>query len=336
MGWHFIGFDIDGSIDSQEIVRERLDRIVDLRSQERDLRLWASSNAIRKLKRTLRDLRVQRNALGHDRWLSFIGSGDYHHITSLLLESLPDHLRPVNLVLIDNHPDWTNLPPAYHCGNWVSTTLKLPWIDSVVMVGQDSEDLNAGNLLFAPFEYLNLARLRLYPYEREHLFTALRWPRQVRAAVDIEHARGGTKMFFNTIRKSGIEKIASEIACRLAGQNVYLSIDKDALSTDYALTDWDQGRLTLSEITYLLQKLAASCNLIGADVCGETAPRPLTGPLKRFDSGRLWNEQRHDFTAANALNQNTNMRLFDAFKRAIAVGASASAATGQGHLQAVN
>ena len=66
MGWHFIGFDIDGSIDSQEIVRERLDRIVDLRSQERDLRLWASSNAIRKLKRTLRDLRgaaIEMNGL---------------------------------------------------------------------------------------------------------------------------------------------------------------------------------------------------------------------------------------------------------------------------------
>jgi arginase family enzyme len=318
MGWHYIGFDIDGSIDSQQTVSDKLDKIVNLRSQERDLRLWGGKRAIAKFKRTLRDLRAQRN----DRWVSFVGSGDYHHVTSLLLESLPDHLKPVNLVLIDNHPDWTDLPPAYHCGNWVSTVLKLPWIDSVIMVGQDSSDLAPGNLFFAPFEYLNLARLRLYPYEREHLLTPLRWPRQVRAAVDIEYGRTGTKMFFNTVHKLGIEKIASEIACRLAGQNVYLSIDKDALSTQYALTDWDQGRMTLWQVTHLIQKLAGSCNLIGADVCGETAPQPLTGPLKRFDSGRLWKEERHDYAVANALNENTNIRLLEAFKRAINTGAA--------------
>ena len=313
MSWQFFGIDIDGSISGQSALAQRLDKVADLKSLEGDLRLWANEKGIRKLRMALRDLRIRRDF----RWLSFLGSGDFHHVTSLLLEALPEECKPLTLVLIDNHPDWTHLPPAYHCGNWVSLVLQQRWVDSVVMIGQNSDDLEAGNLWFSPFEDLYAGRLRLYPYAKECIFAPLRWPRQVRAATGTERRAGGTNMFFKTVKSKGIDRVAGEIAASLAGTNVYISIDKDVLDPDYALTDWDQGKLSLAELAAVIQKIAASCNLVGADICGEMAPNPLKGPLKQIDSMRLWQSQRHDWQTANAINQETNMRLLDTFTRVL-------------------
>jgi hypothetical protein len=124
-------------------------------------------------------------------------------------------------------------------------------------------------------------------------------------------------MFFKTVLSKGIDRVASEIAASLAGTNVYISIDKDVLSTDYALTDWDQGKLSLAELAAVVQKIAASCNLVGADICGEMAPKPLKGPLKQIDSMRLWQPQQHEWSTANTVNQETNMRLLDTFTRVL-------------------
>jgi arginase family enzyme len=313
MSWQFFGLDIDGSIAAQTRVTERLDKTINLRALERDLRLWGNERAIRKLRSALRDLRIRKDF----HWLSFVGSGDFHHVTALLLEALPEEFKPLSLVLVDNHPDWTHLPPAYHCGNWVSSVLHQRWVDSVVMIGQNSDDLEARNLWFSPFEDLYAGRLKLYPYSKECIFAPLRWPRQVRAATGTERRAGGTNMFFKSVQSKGIEKVASEVAASLAGANVYISIDKDVLSTEYALTDWDQGKLSLAELAALVQKIAASCNLVGADICGEMAPQALKGPLKLIDSARLWQGQRHDWQEANALNQETNMRLLDTFTRTL-------------------
>lgn len=50
----------------------------------------------------------------------------------------------------------------------------------------------------------------------------------------------------------------------------YLSIDKDALSEEYAITNWDQGSLTLSQMKDYIAFFASNAKLIGVDVCGET------------------------------------------------------------------
>lgn len=50
---------------------------------------------------------------------------------------------------------------------------------------------------------------------------------------------------------------------------IYLSIDKDVLSPSQVLTNWDQGRFSLKTLNRLLQVLAASGSIIGADICGE-------------------------------------------------------------------
>ena len=49
---------------------------------------------------------------------------------------------------------------------------------------------------------------------------------------------------------------------------VYLSVDLDVLSPEFARTDWDQGGLTLPELTRALRRVAGSRPLLGVDLCG--------------------------------------------------------------------
>ncbi len=53
---------------------------------------------------------------------------------------------------------------------------------------------------------------------------------------------------------------------------VYLSIDKDILSPQWARTDWTQGSMSLDELCALIRLAATGRGVIGADVCGELSP----------------------------------------------------------------
>lgn len=59
---------------------------------------------------------------------------------------------------------------------------------------------------------------------------------------------------------------------------VYLSIDLDVLSEEYARTDWDQGRMTLEELEGALRGIIASRRIIGVDLCGGNTPEKGASP----------------------------------------------------------
>lgn len=50
---------------------------------------------------------------------------------------------------------------------------------------------------------------------------------------------------------------------------VYVSIDKDVLDRESAITNWDQGTLSLSDLELLLQSILRHDRVIGIDICGE-------------------------------------------------------------------
>lgn len=52
---------------------------------------------------------------------------------------------------------------------------------------------------------------------------------------------------------------------------IYLSIDKDVLDPSSAVTNWDQGHMTLAELHRLVTLLMDTKQMIGIDVCGEFA-----------------------------------------------------------------
>lgn len=53
---------------------------------------------------------------------------------------------------------------------------------------------------------------------------------------------------------------------------VYLSIDKDVLSRDELVTNWDQGEMTRKQMFDFVKELLKKRRVIGIDICGECAP----------------------------------------------------------------
>ncbi len=67
----------------------------------------------------------------------------------------------------------------------------------------------------------------------------------------------------------------------LISNPVYISIDKDVLSPEYAITNWDQGSINLKELEELLHIIIQQHPVLGIDVCGEFKPNAnLTENLK--------------------------------------------------------
>lgn len=59
---------------------------------------------------------------------------------------------------------------------------------------------------------------------------------------------------------------------------LYISIDLDVLSPDYARTDWDQGDMTQEELSSALRSLVASHRILGVDLCGGITPEKGASP----------------------------------------------------------
>jgi len=306
-GWHVLSLDLDGAVAQQKQVVERLDETIDLESFQDSVRLYANRRGLAAVRQSIKEMRSRRAGP----WLTFLGSGDFHHLSAVLLESLPDSQKPVNVVLIDNHPDWFDMPLKYHCGTWVATALRLPWIESVTMIGQDSNDLIGKEFWFTPWADFCQGRVTVYPHTRESTFVPLRWPEKVTGAAASERSLGGVEIKFDTLSKLGVGALALRVAGSLKGKNVYLTIDKDAFNYDYALSDWEQGRLTLDDLNVLVRGLARDTHLIGVDICGEQAPGPLKGPWKRWDAGRIKDTRNPDWSKVNNVNQSTNLAILD-------------------------
>ncbi len=68
---------------------------------------------------------------------------------------------------------------------------------------------------------------------------------------------------------------------------LYISIDKDVLSTDFAITDWDQGDMTLDEMLSILEKLFENHKVIGVDICGESGEMAESGAFVNNQTNQL-------------------------------------------------
>ena len=79
---------------------------------------------------------------------------------------------------------------------------------------------------------------------------------------------------------------------------VYISIDKDVLNHDSAITDWDQGNICLDHLKRLLDIIFRNERVIGMDICGEYS-------------------EAHDLIKAQEaglLNEHTNVEILEEVK----------------------
>ncbi len=181
--------------------------------------------------------------------LHFIDNGNYHYVSALYLSLVRE---PFSLVVLDHHPDMQRpMFDILSCGGWICDVLdNNPFVRDVHVIGADEK-------LIEELDAADRNRVRFYKLEE----------------------------VFPKMRPDG------EIFVELPDTNypVYLSIDKDVISRDELVTNWDQGSATRQQVLEFVKALldremrtddassqsgkgAGSRGLIGVDICGECAP----------------------------------------------------------------
>jgi len=207
--------------------------------------------------------------------LTFMGSGDFHHITTFLVAfALENQPAPVTLIHFDNHPDWVNFENGLHCGSWINRALEYRQIEKIITVGVCSGDLKRPEWKGANLTLLSRGLLELYPYDH----APSRVKRDYGSGASFEQKSGALQ--WKTIRRMGEQNFIEYLLSRIITKSVYLTIDKDVLAREDAITNWDQGCMRMPYLLSLVKEIGKRHAVIGADVTGDYS-------IPRY-SGDLW------------------------------------------------
>lgn len=236
------------------------------------IRLWSKQKALAELGRNI--ARTMPMA-GKEPQLCFMGSGDFHHVTALLLDAaLERHAAAATLIHFDNHPDWVTFDGGMHCGSWINSALANANIQKVITIGVCSHDLRSPERKGANLHWLGEGRLELYPYEHP--------PSRVLADYGNgpSHRQDKGALHWKSIAGIGEENFIDRMLSRIQTEAVYLTIDKDVLAADDAVTNWDQGRMRLPYLLSLISEIGNRHRIIGADVIGDYSAPSFAGDLR--------------------------------------------------------
>jgi len=241
--------------------------------------------------------------------ISFLGSGDFHHLSQLLLELC---FEDFVLIVFDLHPDWDSLPPRFACGAWVSQSLKNINILQAILLGVSSEDISTGGIQSADLSLLENNRLQIYPYSHQPTRTFFK-PVPQNSSLAAQKSLFSWRIVWQELKSKDLTSFTLNLVKCLPVKRVYLSIDKDCLKKEYALTNWEEGKFSLDELLLMLKIIKENTELLGVDICGDYSPVAIRGKWKNFCS-RL--DHPKDFTAKGlpesvitATNESTNLKI---------------------------
>jgi len=223
---------------------------IDLKNWQSTIRFGCSLKNFRRLDEKLQqDLPASYGTV-------LLGSGDYHHVSLLLIErlqSIYNEQNPIEIVVFDNHPDNMRYLFGIHCGSWVSYVATLPFVSHVHVLGITSNDIGVAHAW----------ENRLTPLVKNKL---IYWS----MGVSIGWAKwlGLGKSFRNFDSPNALIHDFL-IYQKSHSQPVYLSIDKDVLDEATIQTNWDQGQLKTDHILAVISALSA--RIIGSDITGEVS-----------------------------------------------------------------
>lgn len=299
---------LDDAFDRQpalaQAVAERGGASLDCRRLGPALRLWGRPADLRRLRR---QVFMQLPAF-EGPILAFSGSGDFHHITPVLLARACEAAGGprVTLVHFDNHPDWVTFGNGSHCGSWVGSAARLPQVARVLTVGVCSRDLVRPERKHADLALVREGRVEVYACGNRNggrtiSVAGQEWP---------------------TIEGMGEATFAEFLPSRIETEAVYVSIDKDVLCAEEAATNWDQGRTSLAFLKLMLARITERHRLIGADVVGDWSPAVygdgvISTLLKRGEAllDQPWMRPPARALAAGAEANLELLRLFESLPR---------------------
>ena len=294
----------DDSVTKQQNLVSRYEtEIIDLRDLGPRARIWLGKKTKKEIEK-----RIQGSAKNS---FTFLGSGDFHQISHVLINQFDE---PLCVILFDFHPDWDILPPRMGCGSWVTESLRNKNILKLVLVGVSSKDLSGPWIHTGNINSLERNRVEVYPYSHPPSSTLFR---RVPENLSIKNKKGLLlkKIYWNELKGKNLMKLFSSILKRLPTPRVYLSIDKDCLRNEYALTNWEEGMLSLDELLMMLRMIKDHMDIVGMDIVGDYSEISTHGNLKKFVSyldhpGGLKTKYLPE-ALITEVNEGTNMRILE-------------------------
>ncbi|MDP2923596.1 MAG: hypothetical protein Q8O30_07775 [Candidatus Omnitrophota bacterium] len=302
--------DFDGSLTGQKNLISKFAtppytyEIIDFRREAPYLRHWATRGDLEAIKEKL--------SVSDNNVITLYGSGDFHHISIVLIEQFT---HPISVLVFDHHPDWDSLPPQFSCGSWVNTIVGNENVKKVILLGPSSGDLSWRGLLTASFRGLKNKKLKIFPYEHKPSRLFFRNLPKL-SCFDLKYGLLGRKIKWDNLLGKNIEVFFSNLLCRIPTDDVYISIDKDCLTKDYALTNWEEGPMPLEWLLTALNIIKNKKNIVGLDITGEHSPVVVKGWLKRFVSYLDHPKQTlltKDLERINNINESTNLKILGIF-----------------------
>jgi len=289
----------------QRLIERYRPDLIDLTGIGSSCRLWANKKTAAAVNAALQPQAQHA--------VTFLGSGDFHHVSQLLLSRFAD---PLTLIVFDCHPDWDMLPPRLGCGSWVSRALELSTVSKVLLLGISSGDISSPAIHTGNLQALKDDRLEIYTCAHKPTRVLLRnVPRN--SSIQVRRSGIASEIIWTELQGRNMEMFMAELLQRCASKKAYISIDKDCLRSDYALSNWEAGRFSLDELLRLLKVIQENMDIVGLDITGEYSESVVAGRLKGFCS-RL--DHPADYSACTAsaekidtINEATNLRILELF-----------------------
>ena len=232
---------------------------IDLACWQEQIRFGCRWKQFEQLEKSLAEHLTNTNQLG----CVLLGSGDYHHLTQLLLQRFDPH-KKIHLIVCDNHPDNMRYPFGIHCGSWVYWASRLTQIARIDVIGISSDDISLKHAWENHWSPLYKGKLHYWSIQQNSTWT--KWI-------------GAGSAWHGYVE---VEQLMLDFFAELQNIHlpIYLSIDKDVLSKDVVMTNWDQGHFLEAHLLNLIQ--ACKDNLIGADITGDVSAFHYQNRFKRF------------------------------------------------------
>jgi hypothetical protein len=290
--------DLDGSLPLQSELQVRYrPRLVAAAHWGPAIRMACSFARYRRFERDLANMVGGSSDL--EGTLTFYGSGDFHHVSLALVRR---QSTPINLLVIDNHPDWMRGIPFLHCGTWLYHAARLPQVERVFHVGGDVDFDNPYRWL-APWPMLQCGKIVVFPARRP--YRRGRW-------TDVVHGPLRTDEQ-SAIEPGRLQDLLAPFRTELERRPLYISLDKDVMREAEAVVNWDSGHLDRPEVETVLDAFlgAAGGRLAGMDIVGDWSPVRTHGLLRRFLHLSEHPPLRIDPLQATSRNEETNLALLD-------------------------
>ncbi|MFA5286994.1 MAG: hypothetical protein WC394_01825 [Candidatus Omnitrophota bacterium] len=294
----------DGSVKSQQkLISQYNPEVLELEDLGSAARLWMSQRTA-----TLIKGRIQNSSLNR---VTFFGSGDFHHLSALLIDQVKE---PISLIVFDFHPDWDILPPRLGCGSWVTQALRNRYIQKCLLIGASSNDLSWPGIQSANLNSLRGDRLEIYPYSHNPTTVFLR-PVPENRSLRLRESLLSTKIFWSEFKDSNLEDFFLSKILRLPTKKVYVSIDKDCLKSDFALTNWEEGKLSLGQLLIMLKIIKEKLDIVGLDITGDYSKPSISGIIKglisRLDHPKEIKADKFPQDLITSINESTNLKILD-------------------------